>query len=98
MGLASYDRYLQRLADTDSNLVGIGRIHLVCLPWFVAVLLVRPVFEVLGWGGLSGMIAGTAISVVLLIGLLWSGFKYVAYRTRRRNSEPRSPSEKADHL
>ena len=92
--LASYDKYLQGLADTDSNLIGIGRVHLVCLPWLIAVVLVRPVFEMLGLGGVPGTVAGTAISIALLVGLFWSGFRYVSYRSRRRDAEQRSDQER----
>ena len=83
----SYDRYLRRLADADGNLVSLGRVHLVCLPWFVAIILVRPAFALAGWGGAAGTLAGTALSVALLAGLLWSGARYLVHRARRRNAD-----------
>lgn len=84
--LKLYDDYIKRLANrgrsTGIGSVGIGSILLVTVPFLIAIVLVSAVFDTFGRGGAVIFWLRLAISIFLLIGLFYSGFRFVYYRNQ----------------
>ena len=81
--LTKYDGYLQRQAKASPrNRVG-GRVHLVILPFFAAILLARVVFEAFSQKGPIAMSVYVVLNLVLVAALFYSGFRFIWWRQRR---------------
>lgn len=83
--LKMYDNYLKRLAESGGRLSGAWSVNLVCLPYLVAALFVSGLFHASG-GGVVGYVLTIAISLCLLVGCFWAGFRFI-YHSSRRNRE-----------
>jgi hypothetical protein len=74
-----YDAALKRLAESGTRLSRLGLIHVILWPFVLAIMLTQAVFNALGWVGVIGWSLRLAISVFLLLALLYSGFRFVHY-------------------
>jgi hypothetical protein len=90
--LQAYDLYLKRLAEDGARkpgvaMIGLGPILLVTMPFYVAIILIPAIFGALGWTGPLGFTLKISISVALLMGLLYSGFRFVYLRVQSRRDK-----------
>lgn len=92
----SYDQYLQRLAADSvrlertgkrtSMLRSTGGVHIVCLPFFLLILVIPAVFDAMGWDRGAGWVLKILISVLLLVGMLYAGFRYMALKAQAKRA------------
>jgi predicted exporter len=85
-----YDDYLKGLAEGETRFSGMWRVHIVVLPFLLAILCVLGLFDALGWNGPVGFFSKIGLSVCLLIGLLYSGFRFVFFSNRRMSRQPQN--------
>jgi hypothetical protein len=74
---ARYDRYLQEQAKTSPLKRISGRLHSVMLPYFLAILAFRAVFEATGRRGPIGFSVYGLATVLALVGLVYAGSRFI---------------------
>jgi len=82
-----YDRYLERTAKSGTRVSGIGRVHLILVPFFAAIVLVVSVFDAFGLHGPVATPFEGVVCVALLVGLFYSGFRFIYWSSRRASDE-----------
>jgi hypothetical protein len=88
--LEPYNNYLKRLAQAGTQTAGLGSIGfgpiiIAVAPFSVAIFIQSSIIAAFGSGGPVTSASMDAITLILLIGLFYSGFKVVSYRSERNN-------------
>jgi hypothetical protein len=79
-----YEKYLEGLSLSGGRSGGLGLIHVVVLPFFLPIVVAPAMFDAFGWTGPVGFWAKLILSSALLIGLVYSGGRFIWYRHRNR--------------
>lgn len=85
--LRKYDKFIKDMAyggqkPSGLGMIGTGPILALTVPFFAAIVLVSAIFDALGLVGVW-WIFRICISLLLLAGLFYSGYKFVYYRDKR---------------
>ena len=89
--LAAYDRYLKAQAEQGGSGASAARVHLVCLPYLLATIIVGLAFDAFSLRGAVTLPLRAILQLLFLIGLFVSGVRYLRYshRYRQRLKEER---------
>lgn len=82
-----YDELIKSIAYSDPKpsgvrMIGSGPILAIIVPFFAAIVIVSAIFNVLGLAG-AWWIFRIFLSLLLLFGLFYSGYRFVYYRDKR---------------
>ncbi len=80
--LLAYEAALKRLAESSTRLSRLGLIHVIVWPFVLAIVIIQAAFDAFGWAGAVGWTLRLSISTLLLVALLYSGFRFVHYSNR----------------
>lgn len=85
--LKKYDEFIKSMAysgpkPSGFGMIGAGSILALTMPFFAAIVLISATFDTLGLTG-AWWIVRIFISLVLLVAIFYSGFKFVYYRDLR---------------